>query len=306
MNTRRQFMATSIGLALTAGTASGQICGFGSELLPFVPAAGWVDDRQGFVRLVNTWDTDARVDFTATDDAGNAYELSLEVGAAATLHFNSDDLEYGNPDKGGISGTGAAPERGHWRLCFPYGAHGVASTAYIRTRDGFLTDMTPSVHYGGTWDCGQDEELCAEWHIPIFNPASNVNQVSRLRVINNADVDLSVIVSGVKGDGTVNRDEAGRVRRVAGLIAAATVQEFTSAELETGEGLDAKLVAEVDADGSAIPLGSIGPARGKWRLRVRSKGLIDSGELVVVNLMATPTGHVTNLSADSGDAWARR
>ncbi len=306
MNARQSTAAIIIGLALMPGAASGQICGFGSELLPFVPAAGWVDDRQGFVRLVNTWDTDARVDFTATDDAGNAYELSLEVGAEATVHFNSDDLEYGNADKGGLSGTGAAPARGHWRLCFPYGAHGVASTAYIRTRDGFLTDMTPSVYYGGTWDCGENEELCAEWHIPIFNPASNVNQVSQLRVINNAEVDLSIIVNGVKGDGTVNLDATGRTRRVAGRIASGTVQEFTSTELETGEGLEEKLVAEVDADGSAIPLGSIGPARGKWRLRVRSKGLVDSGDLVVVNLMETPTGHVTNLSSDNGDAWARR
>ena len=304
---RRLVAALTIGVgSWMAGAASGQTCGFGSELLAFVPRAGWPDGHQGFVRLVNTWDIEATVRFTATDDAGNAYELSVDVGADATVHFNSEDLEYGNPDKGGLSGTGAAAETGHWRLCFPLGAHGVAPTAYVRTMDGFLTDMTPSVHYAGTWDCQLGDKLCAEWHIPIFNPASNSNQVSRLRVINNTDVDLPLIISGIRGDGTVNHDEAGRALQVTGTMASGTVQDFMAVELETGEGLEEKLAPEVDADGSEIPLGMIGPARGKWRLRVRSKGLIDSGELVIVNLMATPTGHVTNLSADSVDAWARR
>ncbi|MCY3839627.1 MAG: hypothetical protein OXH09_13420, partial [Gammaproteobacteria bacterium] len=68
--------------------------------------------------------------------------------------------------------------------------------------------------------------------------------------------------------------------------------------LETGEGLDAKLEIANDLDGVALPLGRLGPSLGKWRLLVRSRGLADSGELVIVSLIATPTGHLTNLSAD--------
>ena len=307
MGTRRLIGAATAGLALCAvNAAAGQTCGFGAELLPFVPGAGWPDGHQGFVRLVNTWSTAGAVEFTATDDAGNAYDLSIQVGPDATLHFNSDDLEYGNWEKGELAGTGAVPMRGHWRLCFPLGAHGVFPTAYIRTQDGFLTDMTTSVRYGGAWDCPEGDEPCAEWRIPIFNPASNSNQVSRLRLVNNSNADLSLIVSGTRGDGTVNRDAAGRALQVTGILPAANVRELTAAELETGVGLDGKLVPQVDADGTAIPLGMIGPARGKWRLSVRSTGLADSGQLVIVNLMATPTGHVTNLSADSVDAWLRR
>ena len=296
-----------VGLALgTAKAATGQTCGFGAELLPFVPRAGWPDGLQGFVRLVNTWDTPAAVAFTATDDAGNAYDLRVEVRAEATVHFNSEDLEHGNAAKGGLSGTGATAERGHWRLCFPLRAHGVAPTAYIRTSDGFLTDMTLSVQQARTWDCGVTEGLCTEWNIPIFNPASNINQASRLRVINNTDNAVSLRVSGVRADGTVNRDEVGRALLVSGTIASGTVRELTATELETGDGLEGKLDREVGDDGEEIPLGSLGPARGKWRLRVRSVGLADSGELVIVNLMGTPTGHVTNLSADNVDAWVRR
>ena len=307
MGTRRLIGTAMVGLALCAVNAAvGQTCGFGGGLLPFVPGAGWPDGHQGFVRLVNTWSTAGAVEFTATDDAGNAYDLSIQVGPGAIVHFNSDDLEYGNSEKGGLVGTGAAPVLGHWRVCFPLGAHGVVPTAYIRTQDGFLTGMTTSVRYGGAWDCPEGDQPCAEWHIPIFNPASNSNQVSRLRLVNNSNADLPLIISGTRGDGTVNRDAAGRALRVAGVLSAANVRELTALELETGAGLEGKLAPGVDTDGSVIPLGMIGPARGKWRLRVRSKGLADSGELVIVNLMATPTGHVTNLSADSVDAWLRR
>ena len=128
--------------------------------------------------------------------------------------------------------------------------------------------------------------------MPIFNPASNTNQVSRLRVINNSDTDVPVIIVGFRGDGSRNLDQQERPLRVSGLLAASSVQEFTASELETRHGLGSKLA--LDADGE--PLESLGPARGKWRLLVRSHGLADSGQLVIVNLMATPTGHVTNLS----------
>ena len=95
-----------------SAVATAQTCGFGAELLPFVPRAGWPRGLQGFVRLANTWDTAALVNFVATDDAGNAYELAVRVEPSATTHFNSEDLELGNTDKGtrrhrhGSGGTG--------------------------------------------------------------------------------------------------------------------------------------------------------------------------------------------------------
>lgn len=285
--------------------ANGQVCGFGSELLPFVPAAGWPNGLQGFVRLVNPRRQAATVVFTARDDAGNAYDLSVRLGPRETLHLNSEDLQDGNPDKGELSGTGAAPAPGHWWLCFPQGEHGVEPTGYIRTLDGFLTDMTPSVAFAGTWDCGSDG-LCAEWHVPIFNPASNTDQVSSLRLINNSADDVPVVITGYRTDGSQNLDVQERPLRVSGILAAATVQDLSVQELESGQGLQGKLGTAMSDDGEVIPLGSLGPARGKWRLLVRSHGLVDSAQLVIVNLMASPTGQVTNLSVDYIDAWNRR
>ena len=306
---RKANTVKTLGLAcacslMQAMTASGQTCEFGAELLPFVPAAGWPNGHQGFVRLVNPRDQGAAVPFTAYDDAGNAYALRVRLGPRETLHFNSADLQDGNADKGGLTGTETAPVMGHWWLCFPPGEHAVEPTAYIRTGDGFLTDMTPSVAYAGRWACG--EEVCAEWRIPIFNPAANRNQASRLRLINNSPEDVAVVVIGFRGDGSQNVDQDGEVFAVSGMLAASTVQELSAEELETGAGLEHKLGPAMGEDGEIVPIGSLGPGRGKWQLLVRSRGLVDSGELVVVNLMATPTGHVTNLSADSVDAWNRR
>ncbi len=91
-------------LMLAPVFATGQTCGLGSELLPFVPAAGWRDGLQGFVRLVNPRPDAAMVAFTAHDDAGNAHDLSVQLQPYETLHFNSADLEDGNVDKGGLAG----------------------------------------------------------------------------------------------------------------------------------------------------------------------------------------------------------
>ena len=293
-------------LAMSAGhgIVNAQPCEFGSELLPFVPRAGWPDGLQGFVRLVNRRSTDAELAFTATDDAGNSHDLTVRVPAERTLHFNSEDLEFGNAEKGELSGTGTGSARGHWRLCFRLGNHNIAPTGYIRTTDGFLTDMTLSVA-PDVWDCSADGPQCAQWIVPIFNPASNTNQVSRLRIINNDDAPVALVITGIREDGTANRDSRQEPRRVSGEIPPLTAQEFTAEELETGTGLASKLEPQFTDAGDELPLGDIGPARGKWQLQLRSR-LIDSGKLVVVNLLATPTGHVTNLSADHFDAWSRR
>ena len=47
--------------------------------------------------------------------------------------------------------------------------------AYIRTTDGSLT----AVH-----DVVAVDEFTDSYYVPVFNPASNVNQRSRLRLIN--------------------------------------------------------------------------------------------------------------------------
>lgn len=88
-----------------------------SYMIPFMPAAGWPNEWEGFVRL-NSANYRSPVHnalgapdertyaFTAMDDAGNAYQMSVNVPDQAALHFNSQDLEWGNSAKGDLAGTG--------------------------------------------------------------------------------------------------------------------------------------------------------------------------------------------------------
>ncbi|MDE0360909.1 MAG: PPC domain-containing protein, partial [Rhodospirillaceae bacterium] len=71
--------------------------------------------QQGFVRLINRSDRSSSVRVYAIDDAGMRFEpFDVQVHARETVHFNSDDLEVGNTDKGLAQGVGDG--QGEWRL----------------------------------------------------------------------------------------------------------------------------------------------------------------------------------------------
>ena len=56
--------------------------------------------RQGFVRIINHSAQTGTVHITGIDDAGDEYgPVELSLNAQATVHFNSWDVEEGNPDK---------------------------------------------------------------------------------------------------------------------------------------------------------------------------------------------------------------
>jgi len=115
--------------------------------------------REGFVRVVNhsAWTGDVQIH--AVDDAGRRFDaVTLEVDANETIHFNSKDLEAGNPDKGLSDGTGAG--EGDWRLDFSSNLD-IEVLAYIRTSDGFLTGMNAIAP--------MEEDGC---RVAIFNPGS--------------------------------------------------------------------------------------------------------------------------------------
>ena len=164
------------------------------------PEAAWylppVSDavRQGFVRVLNHSDAAGEASITATDDAGVAYEpLTLALGARAVAAFNSDDLESGNAAKGLTGATGMGT--GGWRLAIESETLDIEALAYIRTTDGFVTGMNAVAPR-------EDGALV----VPIFNPGSNVDQLSMLRLVNPGR-------GGSGGDG----DRRGRYRHVAGF-----------------------------------------------------------------------------------------
>ena len=214
--------------------------------------------RQGFVRVVNRsrWAGDVRI--LAVDDSGRGFDaLSLAIGSHETVHFNSDDLEAGNPGKGLTGSTGAG--EGDWRLDFRSELD-VEVLSYIRTRDGLVATMHDIARMA--------DGSC---HVPIFNPGSNEDQVSILRLVNLGQEEAVVTVRGVDDRGAPGLDEVDL------RIAADAARSVTARELESGgTGLEGRL-----GDGS-----------GKWRLTV-----VSEQPVVAMSLLASPTGHLTNLSA---------
>ena len=152
-------------------------------LLP--AAARWTGEKgyQGFVRVINRSDDDGEVRIDAYDDEGtHRGPVTLAIGAQETKHFNSEDLEAGNAGKGLSEGIGAG--EGDWRLEFT-STLDIEVLGYIRTGDGFLTsmhDVAPATEAGH--------------RVVTFNPGSNVNQASRLRVVNPGTDTAEVRIEG--------------------------------------------------------------------------------------------------------------
>ena len=188
----------------------------------------------------------------AFDDTDRDYPTStLTLGANETKHFNSNDLEMGNDDKGLAGGTGAG--EGDWRLVLSSDLD-IEVLAYIRTTtDGFLTAMHDIVPR-------EDDR----YRVPTFNPGSNTDQVSRLRLVNAGDAAAEVTIRGIDDRG---EPSAGTV---SATVAPGTSETLTAEQLE--------------ADG-------LGDGTGKWQLIVES-----DQPVIVMSLLSSPTGHLTNLS----------
>ena len=217
--------------------------------------------QQGFVRIINHSNRAGTVAIHAVDDSGRRFgPASLSLQAKETVHFNSGDLERGNRSKGLSAGVGSG--QGNWRLELETTLD-VEPLAYVRTSDGFLTSMHDVVTGGGA-ACSP-----AGVHVPIFNPASNRSQRSRLRLVNPSGSSVNVTISG--------RDDEGRTP--AGLafdIPAGAARTITAEDLESGAaGLD----------------GRFGDGAGKWQLYVSADRTIR-----VMSLLQSPNGHLTNLS----------
>ena len=226
---------------------------------------------QGFVRVINASEEDGEVTVEAFDDAGAEYApVTFDIGAGQTVHFNSDDLEFGNDAKGLSAGIGAGT--GDWRLRLRSDLD-IEVLAYNRTNDGLLTTLHDVVPYTevsrpGGWTAVEG------YYVAIFNPASNDNQVSRLRIINPGAQSASVSIEGFDDAGA---SPGGEVRLT---VPGGAARTLTSQALESGQ-----WTGESDIEGL------LGDGKGKWRLVVASEE-----PLVVMSLLASPTGHLVNLS----------
>ncbi|MYE82942.1 MAG: leucine-rich repeat domain-containing protein [Gammaproteobacteria bacterium] len=229
----------------------------GVHPVPLFPSASDPDGRQGFVRVINRSDDAGEVTVRAFDETDRAYEsLTLEIGAAEARHFNSDDLELGNTDKGLTGSTGAG--EGDWRLELTSGLD-LQVLSYIRTDEGFLTamhDVAP--------------RSAKRHRVAVFNPGSNVNQRSLLRLVNPGSEAARVTVVGIDGNGASPGSE------VVATVPAGGSRTLSALELETG-GDDFE--------------GALGDGAGKWSLTVTADRAITA-----MSLLSSPTGHLTNLT----------
>ena len=264
----------------------------------FLSAAEWAEGRQGFVRVLNHSASDGTVTITAIDDAGHVKPaFTLALGARQARHFDSEDLESNrlrradlvNADGTPFMGVGA-PHRndasevgGHWRLMIEadaaIGNGHIEALEYVRTWSGFLTP----VHDFGTGRA-VDGGL-RRYQVRTFNPGSDRTQRSSLYLINRADGDASVTVTGVDDAG--NRGEGNVTFTLGGGKAA----EIPAQALE-----DMAAVREEDWMGMVMPdgglAGKLGDGAGRWQLFVTS-----DQPLHVLSLMKAPGGYISNLSS---------
>ena len=260
-----------IGVVIRDGTATGAIIDDDSASanhhIPLFASASDPLGRQSFARIVNHSDEADEVYIDAFDDEGLEYgPLILRIGANESVHINSEDLENGNAEKGLEGATGSG--QGRWRLEL-VGGLGVEVLAYLRTDDGFVTSMHDVVPHTGSG-----------YHVAIFNPGSNANQVSRLRLVNPGAEAAEVDIEGIDSAG----DSPGTAVELS--VPARGARTITARELESEA-----------ARGEALQdlVGALGDGAGKWRLVVKSDPPIQ-----VMSLLASPTGHLTNLSTAPG------
>ena len=229
------------------------------HLIPFFLSAS-DPVRHSFARIINRSEEAGEATIYGFDDTGRRYgPITLSLGAKASVQFNSGDLETGNAAKGLSGGLGDG--EGDWRLRLDTDLD-IEPSAYIRTGDGFLTPMHALVR----------ESKPGHHDVAFFNPGSNLGQRSRLRLINPTQRTAEVTVRGLDARGRAA--PGGEVRL---SLPAGTARWLTAQELESGgDGLE----------------GRLGDGAGKWQLSISSDASIQ-----VMNLLLSPTGHLSNLSA---------
>lgn len=212
--------------------------------------------RQGMLRIVNLERLAGEVTIHAFDDSGRAYET-------ISLQIDSSGIaEFDSNDlelgnpAKGLL-KGTGAGVGNWRLELLSDLD-LDILSSVRTPDGFLTPMQDTV-------LSNDNSH----YISMFKAADKTSHFGLLRLINAGSQPANVTIHGV--------DDSGLTHGTARLTVAPNASRTLNAtELEEGgEDLD----------------GMLGNGTGDWRLAISSNAPVE-----VMNLLSTPTGHLTNLS----------
>ena len=240
--------------------------------IPLLVSAPTTGAPQGVVRILNGTDESGTVAIYAIDDAGTRTgPVIFTLNASAAAQFTAADLQSGNATLGLTGGIGT--DVGDARLEIETDL-AIVPLAFVRAADGTLSAMHDTVRAASV--AGSDGYT---YEVPTFNPASEVTQVSRLRLINPGDVASAVTIGG--------RDDSGAAATggdVTLTLAAGGSQTLTAQQLEAGD--------------TALT-GRLGAGTGQWRLTVSS-----DQPLQVVNIVASSAGYWNNLSTTAAPGGA--
>ena len=219
--------------------------------------------QEGLVRIINHSERAGTVDIVAIDDAGERFgPVTLSLDALEAVNFDAVDLEEGNTEVNLSGGVGDG--EGNWHLELDT-ALDIEALAYIRSTDGFLNTVHDVVADDGS----------LRYYVPTFNPSYR----SLLRLVNQADADTDVTITGRDGEGGPAPE--GEVRLTLPPYAACTV---TALELESGD---------ISSDCPTAVSGRFGNGTRKWRLLISA-----DHPLQVLSLLKSSTGEqLANLSA---------
>ena len=200
------------------------------------------------------------------DDSGRRFgPVTLSMDANETVNFNSAHLEQGRESKGLSGGLGDGT--GNWRLDLETTLD-VEPLAYVRSGDGSLAGVHDSV-----------SSRSMRHHVLTFNPGSNLDKRSLLRLVNTSGTDTDVVITGLDDAGAAA--PGGEVRLT---LPADEARTLSAQALEAG------------GDGFE---GSFGDGAGKWQVFVTA-----GRPIRVMSLLASP-GNLVNLSAGPSDATIR-
>ena len=230
------------------------VLGAGSvHTVPYLPAAS-SEGHAGLVRIESRSEFSGEVRVVAVDDAGRRVEAgALTLGSRSAVEFEASALESGDASLG-LAGTG--PGEGDWRLELSTELD-IEARAYARS-EGFVTALHDSIL------------VSDEVELSFFNPGSEMDRRSVLRLANAGGEPARVTVLGVDDGGS----SGGSVTVELGAWEA---RSYTATELEGGS--------------AAGLTGSLGDGEGRWRLTLSAR----SGSAYATNLLLDGSGVLSSV-----------
>ena len=268
--------AVCIALTLSLYAASPGTAYAERYAIPLFAPASSTEFPQGVLRIVNGEDNAGTVSIWAIDDAGiRTGPATFTFNASAAIEFDASELAAGNAAKGLTGGVGRLT--GEMRLEIETDLD-IVPLAFARSADGTLSAVHDTVDGVLSGEPGSNR-----YDVPLFYPASEVVQASRLRLINLEDEPASVTIRGRDDFGA--EAPGGSVRLI---IPAGGARTLTALQLEAG--------------GVGLT-GRLGAGTGRWRLTVSS-----DRPLQAVNVATAGTGwYWNNLSTapKRSPSWKR-